>query len=112
MAFRKAKPALPDAWPFEDPPKTVCLTTKHIVYEDYPVLYVSRSDDDGTWQFHYGGTVTMSDALLVGIGTVVEHDPSIIEIADLPLGWCATRTKPGKPWICERLKDNQRPDLA
>ncbi len=33
---------------------------------------------------------------------VVEVDPSLIELADLPLGWLAEREKPGDPWVREQ----------
>jgi hypothetical protein len=98
MAFPKSKPALPNPWPFEATPDTVCMTTKHIVHEGRPVLYASRDEGDGTWQFHYGGPVSMSDALLVAMQTVFYQDPSTVEIADLPLGWCAERAQPGAQW--------------
>ena len=68
------------------------------MHDGLPVLYVAHETEDGTWQFHYGGSVSMSDLLLVGIRTVFRRDPTIAEIADLPLGWHATRTAVGQPW--------------
>jgi hypothetical protein len=29
----------------------------------------------------------------------IDKDPTLSELADLPLGWCATRCKPGEAWI-------------
>jgi hypothetical protein len=29
----------------------------------------------------------------------IDRDPSLKELADLPLGWWAERDKPGEPWI-------------
>jgi hypothetical protein len=98
MASPKSEPELPNPWPFEAAPDTVCVTTNHIVHEGCPVLYASRDEADGTWQFHYGGPVSMSDALLVAIQTVFFQDPSIVEIADLPLGWWSERAQPGAQW--------------
>jgi hypothetical protein len=28
----------------------------------------------------------------------IDHDPSLGELADLPIGWYAERTKVGEPW--------------
>jgi hypothetical protein len=29
----------------------------------------------------------------------IDHDPSLGELADLPVGWYAERTKVGEPWV-------------
>jgi hypothetical protein len=29
---------------------------------------------------------------------IVAHDPSIAQLGDLPLGWCAWRESPNDPW--------------
>ena len=34
-------------------------------------------------------------------GCIFESDPSMRELADLPLGWRAARDGPGKPWYRE-----------
>ena len=37
-------------------------------------------------------------AALVGLGTIVRHDPSVLELADMPPGWSATRATKDSPW--------------
>jgi hypothetical protein len=29
---------------------------------------------------------------------IVEHDPTVCDLADLPCGWCAEREAIGSPW--------------
>jgi hypothetical protein len=41
---------------------------------------------------------------MVGLGIMVRHDPTILELADLPLGWVATRDGPGEAWV-RRLRE-------
>jgi hypothetical protein len=48
------------------------------------------------------GFTTEEDAAVVGLGTMVRHDRTILELADLPLGWVATRKGPGEGWVRRR----------
>ena len=40
----------------------------------------------------------MEDAAVVALEEMVKHDPGVLEVADLPPGWCAQRDFPGAPW--------------
>ncbi len=85
-------------WPFEDAPNVVALTVRQITDGTAPILLVSHDADDGMWQFLTGGHVSMSDALLVCLKNVVAMDSSVKDLADLPLGWQATRENQLSPW--------------
>src|SRR5262245_600993 len=85
-------------WPFPDPQNVAVITLKRIINAGYPILYVSHDEDDGVWQFLDSGIVETDDAMLVGLGTIVKHDPSIKEVGDLPLGWSAWRSTPEDSW--------------
>ncbi|WP_404783146.1 barstar family protein [Altericista sp. CCNU0014] len=37
--------------------------------------------------------------MVVGLGEIVEHDKTVLDVADLPPGWVATRTGVGANWI-------------
>lgn len=87
----------PGEWPFQDPVNAVCFTTKRVAREGYPVLLVTH-DVDGDWQVLCGTTNEEDQAMLVCLGCAFERNPSIREVADLPLGWTAWRDAPGKPW--------------
>ena len=87
-----------DDWPFDDPENVVTMTVRQVVHGDQPILLAVRDADDGMWQFLTGGPVEMADAMLVSLLQVYRMDPSIGELADLPLGWTAERTAPGQPW--------------
>lgn len=85
-------------WPFEDPENVVSLTVRPILEGHQPILLVCHDADDGTWQFLTGGEFHMEDAMMVALRSMYRHDLSIGEVADLPLGWTATRTAVGQPW--------------
>jgi hypothetical protein len=53
---------------------------------------------DSSWQFLGGGLVAMADPMLVSLKQAVATDQSLLEFADLPLGWKATRENAQSPW--------------
>ena len=85
------------SWPFLDPVNTAVFTTKQVIEMGLPIRLVSH-DVDGTWQFLCGTTNEESDALIVGLGEVVHFDPSVINLADLPLGCKAWRSSKEDTW--------------
>lgn len=87
-----------DDWPFDDPENVASITVRQILQGGQPILYVSHDADDRMWQFLTGGPVDVADAMIVSLREVYSLDPSIGELADLPLGWTAERSASGKPW--------------
>jgi len=89
---------LPGEWPFEDEPRVAVFTTTHVMRNGEPILRVSHDAEDGTWQFHYGGPVSMKDAMIVALEEVLEIDPTIASLANLRVGYCATRKDRRSAW--------------
>jgi hypothetical protein len=85
-------------WPFDDPENVAAMTVRQVTHGGQPILLVAHDADDGMWQFLTGGPVEMADAMIVSLREVFTIDPSIGELADLPLGWTAERSAPGQPW--------------
>src|SRR5687767_14445355 len=85
-------------WPFDEPENVATMTVRQVTHEGHPILLVSHDAEDGMWQFLTGDPVDMADVLIVGLREVYRIDPSIGELADLPLGWEATRSSPGARW--------------
>lgn len=86
-------------WKFPDPPHTGVYLSESVHKGVEPVTYVSHDSEDGAWQF-------LGDSMSDGGGPVlscfhhpIDNDPSLKELADLPLGWYAERSKPGEPWL-------------
>jgi len=85
-------------WQYPDPPHTGVYLSKTVHKGTEPITFVSHDAEDGAWQF-------MGDSMMDGGGVVVcfhhpiDGDPSLAELADLPLGWYAEREKVGEPWI-------------
>lgn len=92
-------------WLFNDPPNVAVLTT-HQVLKGETILHVSHDEEDGAWQFHTGEIIDESNVKVVALKRIVELDHSVMQLADLPLGWVATRSEAGTIW--QRLKCNSR----
>ena len=89
-------------WPFADPPNVVTLTVRQIVEKERPILLVCHDEDDGGWQFLTGDAIDMADAVLVSLRTIVGVDSTVLELADLEVGWRAHRTDAQSAWVRER----------
>jgi hypothetical protein len=85
-------------WPFPDAPNTAVFTTQDILEGDKPILLVTHDQDDGAWQFHPAKTVMATEGRIVALEEMVFHDPSLIELADLPPGWIAIRDSIKTAW--------------
>lgn len=90
------------SWPFDQPENCAVITTTQVMKVGKDITYVSHDLDDHGWQFHCAGETETSDALVVLLKNMVAHDPSVLEVADIPPGWIAVRTHRGAPW--ERRK--------
>ena len=72
-------------WRFADPKNVAVFTTTQVVRLRQPILHVSHDDEDGAWRFHAGAQqVSAGDAMIMALSDMVQHDPSICELADLP----------------------------
>ena len=63
-----------------------------------PILLVSHDEDDHGWQFIGISDACVEDGRLACLEHIVARDPSVLEVADLPPGWQATRRAPGCSW--------------
>ena len=87
-----------DDWPFADARNAAVITVRQIVHNGEPILRVSHDKDDGCWQFLEWETPEEEDAMVVALETIVALDPSVKELADLPLRWRAFRREFGGQW--------------
>jgi hypothetical protein len=92
-------------WKFPDPPHTMVFTTKIISNGHEPVLYVYHDADDGAWQFHGQSDSNIESAVAICFHHVVDRDPTLKEISNLPIGWMARRNTPSDPWVCEVITE-------
>jgi len=87
----------PTPWPFDEPHNVATITTAKVL-AGHPILLVTHDEDDGSWQVLCGTTNNSADGRIVCLSEMYDRDPSIGELADLPLGWRAWRGSPSQPW--------------
>lgn len=85
-------------FPFNEPLASPVLTCRHVLREKRPVLYVARDEDEPCWQFLCGEEHGTEEAMVVSLLEMVRRDPTLAQIADLPVGCRADREAPGDAW--------------
>jgi hypothetical protein len=87
-------------WLFADPPNLAVIVDKRIIANNAWIAYVSHDLDDGAWQFHAADSPesSQSESVVISLRNVVERDPTVAELANLPLGWHAWRSSHGSEW--------------
>lgn len=86
-------------WPFHSPRNEAVFTTDRVIGGQQPILRVVHGATDGGWQFLPGDAVTTAEAKLVSLGSIATLDPTVLELASLPEGWCATRSSLSASWV-------------
>lgn len=85
-------------WIFPDPEQTEVITLDRILRGESPLRLVTHDEDDDSWQFLDGEHVFEEDAVVLSLEQMVQFDPSLVFLADLPIGSFAWRTSLDQPW--------------
>lgn len=85
-------------WKFSDKPHTKVFISKAIQEDKEWITFVTHDLSDGAWQILGETGIESGGPELACLHHMVEKDPTLTELADLPKGWCAERTAPGEPW--------------
>lgn len=91
-------------WPFDQAENVAAITTKLVLEDNHPILRVVHYSDDHSWAFTCGTTDEPEEGRVIAMAEAVRIDPTIIEIADLPPGWGASREKIGGEWVRYELE--------
>ena len=88
---------------FDVLPDAAVVTTSYVTRQRMPIFYVSHDlDEEGevTWQFHCGnGDYSASILQLVRLDEILQLDPSLADLAALPLGHIARRADRAAEWV-------------
>lgn len=83
---------------FKEPLTTAVFTTKYVLENGSAIVYIYH-DGDGDWQFHGAeDNISDSDMRVVGLGEIISMDNTVLQIADLPLGFEAIRKDKQDDW--------------
>ncbi len=90
-------------WPFDRAPIVAAITTRQVLEDGLPILRVVHYSDDHSWAFTCGTISDTEDGRVIAMKEAVSIDPTLLEIADLPPGWGASRAAVDEQW--SRYKD-------
>ncbi len=92
-------------WPFDQPKNCAAISSRSVMSASAPVLLVVHYSDDHSWAFLEGEEFRAEEGVVVGMGNAVQRDSTLLEVADLPPGWVATRKQVGSKWngTCQQL---------
>lgn len=75
-------------------------SSRLVMDERKPILLVFHEDDD-SWQFLSSEEERADECVHIHLAHILEWDPSVRVLEDLPEGWKAWREKPAAEWIRE-----------
>jgi hypothetical protein len=94
-----------DSWPFDQPRNCAVLVTRQVLDREEPILHVTHDEDGHGLQFIGSSGGTLENGRVIALHEAVELDTSVLQIADLPVGWHAVRESPEHPWRREPRRD-------
>jgi hypothetical protein len=80
---------------------TAVFTTKYVLEYNRPVLYVYHYEEDGAWSFFGDEECQDMDFRVIALEEMINIDNSILELADMPLGFYAKRKDITSLWQIE-----------
>lgn len=92
-------------WKFADPPHAKAFLSETVNNGSEVVTYVSHDSEDGAWQFLGKSMSDGGGPVLSCLHHPIDRDPTLAELADLPLGWYAERNGVGEPWLRKKHDD-------
>lgn len=89
---------------FEDNINVAVFSTKFVVKDKNEITYVAHDIEDRAWKFFSNDNYNNLEdvAMLVSLEEMIKIDNSILEIADMPLGYYATRKSIKDKWILQK----------
>ncbi|WP_129054891.1 DUF2185 domain-containing protein [Flavobacterium sp. YO64] len=91
---------------FKDAPNTTVFTTTFVLKEKKTITYVTHDAEDGAWQFFSNDKFESFEkvAQIVSLEQIIKIDKTLLELADLPLGYIATRKSLKDKWKIEKAE--------
>lgn len=91
---------------FSENLSTAVITTKFILEDKNPILYVFHYEEDGMWQFSGSDNeINDNDYKVISLQEIINIDSSILEIANLSLNHMAFRESKKDSWQIKPIED-------
>ena len=83
---------------FQQPLTTKVITTKQVMQQNSTIVYIAHHEDDGAWVFTGAEEFLPENAMVVTLAEMIAHDATILEVADMPVGFYGIRQDKKSPW--------------
>lgn len=90
---------------FSEDLNTAIITTKYVLEESRPILYIYHFEEDGMWQFSGDEDCSDEDYMVISLEEVIKMDTSILLVADMQLGYYACRKSISEEWIVNVIEE-------
>ena len=99
-------------WRFLVPKNCAVITSKDILECGMDICNVCHHLD-GNWQFHsrHGAPDSIDESRVVALVEIVDIDPTLEQLAALPLGWYAYRENKSSEWIWTPYDEEDEEEL-
>jgi len=89
---------------YADPLNTVAITTRFVVEDKHDITFVAYNKEDNSWQFFSNDIVEDFEEVMriVKLKDIIVLDSSILEIEEIPNGFCAVRESRGVAWTIQK----------
>jgi hypothetical protein len=88
-----------DRWSWNDPLDIAVITTEEIITKRLPVLRVRHESGHGGWQFYDNTEISGQEPIVLTKTEILSLDKSLINVANLEVGWEAERKDHHSPWL-------------
>ena len=89
---------------FLEDESTAVFTTRFVMKKKELITYVTHEIEDGAWQFYSESQYnSYNDIMMVSLKNIIDLDKTILEIADLPLGFEASRESKSDKWKIQKM---------
>ncbi len=82
---------------FKEKLSTAVFTSKYVMGKDSPIVYVAHNED-GSWEFWGKEIIDESEIMVVLLEQIIRTDPTVLDVADLPIQFTAVREAKGNSW--------------
>ncbi len=79
------------------------ITSRFVVAQNSPIIYVSHNHEDGIWEFYGVEDLKEDDYRVVSLAEILELDSSVFELQYMELGKYALRNSKADLWIINKL---------
>ncbi|KAA3439630.1 DUF2199 domain-containing protein [Rufibacter hautae] len=90
---------------FREPDNTAVFTTTFVMKEQSLITLVTH-ELDGDWQF-FGNDLfedVLTVAMVVSLEEIIMKDKTLLQVADVPIGYKATRTSKSEKWTIAKIE--------